>query len=557
MLKLGRNAATVDAAVAMLQKQGFIRRLLARDPTLWKDDAHHAEIVRNRMGWLDAPGRMLDRTAELMRFAEAVRKDRIRHVVLLGMGGSSLCPDVLRRTFRRRPGFPALLVLDSTDPEAIGAVDRVIDRRRSLFIVASKSGTTIESQMLYQYYREKSPAARFVAITDPGTPLEETARREAFREVFVNPPDIGGRYSAHSYFGMVPAACMGLDVTRLLERGESVMRSLRSGISAADCHPVFLGAALGALGRVGRDKVTFVAPRRIAAFGYWVEQLIAESTGKEGTGLVPVEGETLGPPARYGKDRVFIHLRLRGAPDAAERRRLSDLARAGHPVLSVDLQDLYDLGAEFSRWEIATAAAGSVLGIDPFDEPNVKESKDNTARVLEQYRTTGALPATEPVLTDPIRVWTTIDLPAPPRRGREDSLRLLLAGLCRSVRKGDYIAIMAYLKGDAPTTGRLHRLRMKLRDRCRAATTVGFGPRFLHSTGQLHKGGAGNGVFLQITGDKSIDLRIPGEPFSFGVLQAAQAAGDFISLAARGYRVVRVHLGPKRQQDLDRLIASL
>ena len=563
-LRLHRGQKAVDALLADMAKRDFVRRFLAKDATLWKPDEDHARVVKNRMGWLDVAGRMIDRAADLKAFAAEVRDEGVRHVVLLGMGGSSLCPDVLRQTFRRKPGSPALMVLDTTDPDAIGAVDRAIDPARTLFIVSSKSGGTIEVQTLYAHFAESGTGAsrsgpgRFVAITDQGTALEQMARDAGFRRVFLNQPDIGGRYSALSCFGMVPAACLGIDIVRLLERGDRMVRSLQPAHPIHDCPPVVLGAALGALGLAGRDKVTFFASDAIATFGYWVEQLIAESTGKEGKGLVPVEGEPPGAPAVYGKDRLFVHLKLRTSPDASIERRLSALRRAGHPTITVHLEDLHDLGGEFNRWEIATAVAGAALQIDPFDEPNVKESKDNTARVLDEYRATRVLPGSPPDLEqEGVKAWTTVPLLPARRRRPLDPMRRLMGGWCGSVRKGDYVAIMAYMRMDPPTLARLGKLRLKLRARCRAATTLGFGPRFLHSTGQLHKGGAGNGVFLQITCDKKNDLGIPGEKYSFGVLQAAQAAGDFLSLSSRGYRVVRLHLGASPLKDLDKVIAAV
>jgi glucose-6-phosphate isomerase len=557
MLNRSQQSAA-DAAVAKLRRLEFVRRLLAKDPTLWKRDEEHARVIRNRMGWLEVAGRLLGHALEIRTFAEQVRAAGIRHVVLLGMGGSSLCPDVLRSTFRRKPGFPALLVLDSTDPGMVAAIDKAIDPRHTLFIVASKSGTTLESQMFYQYFAASVPGDRFAAITDPGTKLEEMARAGGFLRVFTNPPDIGGRYSALSYFGMVPGACLGIDVGKLLERGDRMAKLLQPAHPIQDCPPVVLGATLGALGLAGRDKITFVASPAIATFGYWVEQLIAESTGKEGKGLVPVEGEALGPPAIYGKDRVFVHLRLRGAKDTAVDRKLSALRRAGHPCIIIHLDDLYDLGTEFNRWEIATATAGCLLGIDPFDEPNVKESKDNTARVLEQYRATRVLPSSPPDISEGgVDMWTTVPFPLE-RGGRKSTgLQRVLHSLCHSVRPGDYIALTAYMQMDAPTKARLQKLRLRLRDRCRAATTLGFGPRFLHSTGQLHKGGAGNGVFLQITCDRKQDLGIPGEDYSFGVLQAAQAAGDFASLANHRRRVVRLHLTGGVLKQIEKITASV
>ena len=555
-LDLGRHQRAVDTALARLDKQRLISRLLSGDPTLWKDGEDHARVIANRLGWLRIAGAMASRVEQMRSFAQQVVDAGTRHVVLLGMGGSSLCPEVLRRTFTRRPGFPALLVLDSTDPESIAAVERAIDPRKSFFIVSSKSGTTIESQMLMQYFAARAPASRFAAITDAGTPLEALARERGFARVFTNPSDIGGRYSALSFFGMVPAACLGLDVARLLRRGDEMARTLDPVSPPAACEPVALGAALGALGLAGRDKITFCLAPRIAGFGTWAEQLIAESTGKEGQGLVPVEGEELGPPSRYGKDRLFVRMTLRGSGGQGAERRLAALAREGHPRISIALQNAYDLGAEFVRWEIAVAVASSIMGVDPFDEPNVKESKDNTARVLERHRATGSLPE-EPLLLDKggVRAFAAGGLD---RRPAPRTLAQLMTRLCRAARRGkSYIGLMAYLRMDATTSALTQRIRMKLREACGVATTVGFGPRFLHSTGQLHKGGPPRGLFIQITSDKRIDLPIPGEGLSFGVLQAAQAAGDYQSLAGRGLRILRLHLRDGVPRGLERILASV
>ncbi len=562
-LKLGAPQAAADAAIAKLARQDFVRRFVARDPTLWKPDEASGRIIRNRMGWLSIADKMLDHVEEIGRVADGVRRSGFRHVVLLGMGGSSLCPDVLRQSFAHVKGYPELLVLDSTDPGAVRDVDRAIRPDRALFIVASKSGTTTESQMFFQYFHDRversikrgNPGDHFIAITDPGTPLEELGRVKLFRHVFINQADIGGRYSALSYFGMVPAAFIGLEITKLLDRGERMIQVTRPSLPIADCPAVVLGAALGALAKQGRDKVTFVASAPIASFGYWVEQLIAESTGKEGRGIVPVEGETLGPPTLYGADRVFVHLKLRGKSSAPVERSLGALRRAGHPVITILLEDLYDLGSEFNRWEIATAVTGSLMQINPFDEPNVKESKDNTNRVLDGFRKDGRLPEAKPALRDHgISAFGWM----PPGEGKTPaSLAELMSALCGAARKGDYIALMAWLPMRPEIARRLARLRQLLRARTRAATTLGFGPRFLHSTGQLHKGGAGNGLFVQITSDHRFDVPIPGEPFSFGVLQAAQAAGDFESLSSRRLRALRLHLGGHVEKDLDKLAAAL
>jgi len=553
--QLGRMEAKVRSTLSRMKRGDFVRRFLARDPTLWKQDGHHAEVIRNRMGWLDAPAGMLRHVPAMTSLAAGLREEKIKDVVLLGMGGSSLCPDVLRRTFRRRSGHPALHVLDTTSPEMIAAVEAAIDPERTIFLVASKSGTTIESAMLARHFASMAPPSRFVAITDPGTSLEDEAKSKGYRAFFPNPPDIGGRYSALSYFGMVPAAILGIDAARLLARGAGVVESLRPDVPPHEIPAVGLGAALGALSLARRDKLTIVASPGVAAFGYWAEQLVAESTGKEGRGIVPIEGEELAPPSRYGRDRVFVRLRLKGSPEPEIDRRLRALKADGHPLITLEMEDLYDLGSQFCLWEIATAVAGSILAVDPFDEPNVKESKDNTARVLAQYKSTGALPSRPADLQEAgVSAWA---VPAPWKQAAAGGLAPLLAALARSVRPGDYVALMAYLPSDRQTATRLSQLRTALRDRTRAATTLGYGPRFLHSTGQLHKGGPPTGIFIQLTADPPVDRPIPGESFSFGTLQAAQAAGDLESLASRGLRALRVHLGPQRVAGIEHLLSRL
>ncbi|MGH9870690.1 MAG: glucose-6-phosphate isomerase [Candidatus Polarisedimenticolia bacterium] len=553
--QLGRHEAKVRSTLSRLKRQDFVRRFLTGDPTLWKQDENHARVIRNRMGWMRAAGFMLGRIAELNGFADSIKAAGFKDAVLLGMGGSSLAADVLRRTFRRRPGHPSLHVLDTTDPEAIAEVEAAIDPAKTLFIVASKSGTTIESALLARYFAAKAPPSHFAAITDPGTPLEAEARQSGFRAIFINPPDIGGRYSALSYFGMVPAALLGIDIARLLSRAQQVIDGILPDVPPQDMVPFALGAALGALGITHRDKVTFVLSPGIASFGYWAEQLIAESTGKEGRGLIPVEGEDPGPPSRYGRDRLFVRLKLHGSKEPIIDRRLRTLRAAGNPCITLELDDLYDLGAQFNIWEIATATAGSVLAIDPFDEPNVQESKDNTRRVLELYTETGSLPSPPADLDEGgLRAWA---VPPAWKRAAAGGLGPLLAEVRRAAKPGDYIALMAYLHADRAVAARLHQLRMTLRDGCRVATTLGFGPRFLHSTGQLHKGGPANGIFLQITCSKQVDRPIPGQPFTFATLQAAQAAGDFESLASRGLRAVRLHLGPSKIAGLDHLLSRL
>jgi transaldolase/glucose-6-phosphate isomerase len=536
---LGTLQPKVDATVARLQKEEAPRRLWAQDATLWtKDPAAGREIVE-RLGWLNVAEKM---QGDLARLRAVAREGRsYSDVVLLGMGGSSLCPDVLRHTFGRVRGHPQLHVLDTTDPGTILALRARIDPADALFIVASKSGTTTETLSHYAYFREqvekakvKQPGRNFAAITDPGTPLEKLAREQKFRWVFPNPPEIGGRYSALSYFGLVPGALAGVDVDELLERAEEMAHSCDASVPADKNPGVWLGAVFGTLAGLGRDKLTLVVTPKVRTFGYWVEQLIAESTGKLGTGIVPVEGEPVGQPAVYGDDRLFVHIRMANDPEDA---RVRALEKAGQPVVTLSLRDKLDLGGEFLRWEIATAIAGAVLGIDAFDQPNVQESKDNTRKVLAGYQKTGRLPEAE-----------TVDAGA---------AGPALAAVLKQAKPHAYVAFMAYTAATPGAQGAAGKLREIVRDRTRYATTWGYGPRFLHSTGQLHKGGPPVGVFVQIVQEDSRDVPIPGEPFTFSTLKQAQALGDHQSLKSRGYPVVRINLGRRPAEGWKRLTESV
>jgi glucose-6-phosphate isomerase/transaldolase/glucose-6-phosphate isomerase len=450
-------------------------------------------------------------------------------VVLLGMGGSSLCPDVLRNTFGHVKGHPQLHVLDTTDPATILAVRSRIRIKDTLFVVASKSGETTETLSHFAYFWNevgggkdgaRGPGRHFAAITDPGTSLEKLAKDHGFRWIFRNPPDIGGRYSALSYFGLVPGALIGVDVKELLERAVEMAHSCADSVPAESNPGVWLGAVMGELALQGRNKLTLIASPKISTFGYWVEQLIAESTGKQGKGIVPVEGEPLGKPDVYGDDRLFVYIRMDADPP---NRAVQALEKAGHPVVTLTMRDKLDLGGEFMRWEIATAIAGSIIGIDPFDQPNVQESKDNTKKVLAKYRASGKLPSAESV-------------PASKSRA---GLRTLLG----RAKRGSYFAVMAYTTRTTASESAIASIRTSVRDATHYATTAGYGPRFLHSTGQLHKGGPKVGLFLQIVQDDTRDVPIPGQPFSFSILKQAQSLGDLESLGSRRLPVLRVTLG--------------
>ena len=543
-----------------LQLRGFAPGLWAKQATLWSDEPEEQKRIGNRLGWLESPELMAKNLPRLLAFAEAVRRDGIQHVVLLGMGGSSLAPEVMRAVLGGAPGAPVFTMLDSTDPAAVRAVDRKVEITRTLFIVASKSGTTIEPNALCAFFKFRLLAAgvkeygrHLAAITDEGTALHELAQQERYREIFLNPSDIGGRYSALSFFGMVPAAIMGLDVSGLLGWGRG-MASLCGPTNAIGQNPgVALGIVLGSAARSGRDKLTLITGPRLRPFGLWIEQLIAESTGKRGTGIVPVAGEPLGGPSVYGDDRLFVRLRLHGGdPEEHQRDGLVERLRAaGHPIVTIRLVEPLGIGAEFVRWEVATATAGAVLGINPFDEPNVQQAKDATKALLKEYTNTGRLPIPSPYASaDGLRL--TFTRPALDKMGSPAGAAAAVRAFLDLVQAGDYLGVLAYLPGEPAIEARLERLRHGLRDGKRVATMLGFGPRYLHSTGQLHKGGANNGQFVVLTADVREDVEIPGEPFSFGVLELAQALGDFASLGATGRRALHIHLAAADAATVDR-----
>ena len=516
---LGPLQPAVDAQLAKLEKDDAPRRLWTRDTTFWSPDPAKQKDISDRLGWLDVANRMLERKAEFTDLEKAGRA--YSDVVLLGMGGSSLGPDVLRHTFGSAKGHPTLHVLDTTDPATILAVRRKIKLEKTLFIVASKSGETTETLSHFAYFWEQTKSGKqFAAITDPGTSLEKLAKDHSFRWIFPNPPDIGGRYSVLSYFGLVPAALIGVNVEQLLGRAIEMAKACGGTVPVESNPGVWLGAVMGQLATGGRNKLTLIASPKVASFGYWVEQLLAESTGKEGKGIVPVEGEPVGKPAVYGNDRLFVHIRM--AADAPNRA-VAAIEKAGHPVVTLTLRDTLDLGAEFLRWEVATAIAGAILGIDPFDQPNVQESKDNTKRVLATFRSKGKLPPAESTLASRAR----------------SGVKTLLG----RAKPGAYFAIMAYTGRTAASEAAIAAIRAAVRDSTRIATTAGYGPRFLHSTGQLHKGGPKTGLFLQIVQQDARDVPIPGQPYTFSILKQAQSLGDLQSLTSRRLPVLRVTLG--------------
>jgi transaldolase/glucose-6-phosphate isomerase len=554
---LGKYTDAVNAAIKEADKGDVMRRIWRKDAALWKEEEAHQKIIGNSLGWLTVPDTMIGVEDDLIAFADRIRGESdFRHVMLCGMGGSSLCPEVFRQTFGRQENYPELLVLDSTDPDTLANFAGQINLGKTLFIIASKSGTTTEPLVFYKYWydqvgkiKEKAGES-FIAITDPGTQMEQMATEDGFRRIFLNPADIGGRYSALSYFGIVPAALMGLDIRKLLDRAERVVHSCSAVVPAAENPGARLGAILGEAARAGRDKLTIVADKAISALGLWIEQLVAESTGKEGKGILPVAGERLGAPSVYADDRLFISIAV-GKPDGETEVKLKALEAAGHPVIYRTLTDLYDLAEEFFLWEIATAFAGWRMGINPFDQPNVQESKDATKELLERFEREGKLEEQPVVATDDV-----LTIYADERRRTQlpsssvtDALRAHLA----EVKPGDYIALLNYIEETPKHEALIQEIRNHLRDATRSATTTGYGPRFLHSTGQLHKGGADNGVFLQLTAPDPVDLAVPKQSYTFSILKQAQALGDFRALSTRGRRAIRVDLGADSLAGLKRL----
>ncbi len=553
---LGKYADAVSAAIREAEKGDVMRRVWRKDAALWKSEEDHQKIIKNSLGWLNVADTMIGVEDDLVTFADRLREKGYAHVVLNGMGGSSLAPEVLRRTFGKQEGYPELLVLDSTDPDTVAGFREKVDPAKTLFIVSSKSGTTTEPLSFYRYWYsevgkvKENPGENFLAVTDPGTQMERDATRDRFKRIFLNPPDIGGRYSALSYFGIVPAALMGVDIRKLLDRAERVIHACSQVVPAGENPGARLGAIIGECAKAGRDKLTVIADPKVESFGLWVEQLIAESTGKEGKGVVPVAGEPLAAPSAYGDDRLFVSIAV-GKLDSEAESKLKALEAAGHPVVYRTLTDLYDLGEEFFLWEIATAVAGWRLGINPFDQPNVQESKDATKELLEGFRQSGSLQE-QTVLAEGDGLTVYGDEAARAAFGAEGVPGLFKAHLGRA-KPGDYIALLDYFEESEDAEGLVQQIRTHLRDATRCATTTGYGPRFLHSTGQLHKGGPDSGVFIQVTARDRQDVEIPGEPYTFSTLKQAQALGDFRSLSTRGRRAVRVEIGPDVTAGLRKL----
>ncbi len=540
--------AAVKASLQDWKTHAKVQKLWARDASLWT-----GEDEGQWLGWLGITDDQVAHIDRFKRIAEETRQGGFSHVLLLGMGGSSLCPEVMRHTFGTIDGYPELHVLDSTDPSQILTFEKKVDLAKTIFIVSSKSGNTLEPNIFKQYFfdqakqvvGEKEVGGRFIAITDPGSKMQHAAETDRFRHIFLGWPSIGGRYSALSDFGMVPAAIMGVDVPKFLDRADEMVQACSSCVPVEENPGAVLGTILGVAHNQGRDKVTIIPSPGISDLGAWLEQLLAESTGKSGKGLIPVDRESPGVPAVYGQDRVFVYVRLESAPDKTQDAAIEALERAGQPVVRIAVDEIDDLGEEFFRWEFATAVAGAIIGINAFNQPDVEASKIATRKLTSEYEQTGTLPPDAPFFEeDGIKLFTdeknAVALMS--SVGNPSLVSYLKAHLNR-LQAGDYFALLGYLDMNRLYEQSLQAIRHTVRDAKRVATCLGFGPRFLHSTGQAYKGGPNTGVFLQITCDDAADLPVPGQRYTFGIVKAAQARGDFQVLVERGRRALRLHLG--------------
>jgi transaldolase / glucose-6-phosphate isomerase len=551
--------ALVKASLDDWKKNDKVRRLWQRDASVWT-----ASDEAQWLGWLDITEKQLAQLDVFKKIAADVKKAKFKHALLLGMGGSSLCPEVLRMTFGKIKGFPELHVLDSTDPAQIKAVEAQVDLKSTICIVSSKSGSTLEPNIYKQYFfeqiKKKVGAAevgkRFIAITDPGSKMQQVAEADKFRHIFFGVPSIGGRYSALSNFGMIPGAIMGLDIPKFLKNAQEMVKACGATV-AADKNPgVLLGTILGTAAREGLDKVTIISSPGISDLGAWLEQLIAESTGKQGKGIIPVDREKVGKPEAYGNDRVFAYLRLETKPDKKQDAAVAALEKDGLPVVRISVKNTSNLGQEFFRWEIATAVAGAIIGINAFNQPDVEASKIETKKLTSEYESTGKLPAESPFFeAEGLKFYADAKNTAA-LQGAETLLDVMKLHLDR-INAGDYFGVLGYITMNEANESALQGIRHTVRDAKKVATVLGFGPRFLHSTGQAYKGGPDTGVFLQITCDDKVDFPVPGQKYTFGVVKAAQARGDFAVLAERGRRALRVHIGKNVKADLAKLAKAV
>jgi transaldolase/glucose-6-phosphate isomerase len=541
----GKLEHDVNTSLQDWKKNGKVKRLWQKDAALWTGADEDKWL-----GWLDITEQQIEDVDKLKDIAADIKKASFKNALLLGMGGSSLCPEVLRLTFGKAAGYPDLHVLDSTDPAQIKSIEESVDVGSTVCIVSSKSGSTLEPNIYKQYFfdrvkskvGEKEVGSRFIAITDPGSKMQRVAEKDKFRKIFMGIPSIGGRYSALSNFGMVPAAVMGIDVQKFLKNTKKMVDACGEDTDATTNPGVILGTILGVAANQGRDKITIVTSPGIFDLGAWLEQLIAESTGKSGKGIIPVDRERLAEPDTYGADRVFAYLRLESDPDKDQSAEVDALAKAGNPVVRIVVPDIYNLGQEFFRWEIATAVAGALVGINAFNQPDVEASKTETRKLTTEYESTGKLPPESPFFSgDGCKLYADVKNAAALKGG--GTLTGFLKKHLTRIGAGDYFAVLGYITMNEAHEEALQAIRLAVRDNKKVATVLGFGPRFLHSTGQAYKGGPNSGVFLQITCDDAVDILVPGQKYTFGVVKAAQARGDFAVLAERGRRALRVHLG--------------
>jgi transaldolase/glucose-6-phosphate isomerase len=552
-------AEGVKSSLADWKTNNRVARLWQKDPSLWTGTDEGKWL-----GWLTIVDEQLKEVAKLKKLAAEIKKAKFRHAVLLGMGGSSLCVEVLRFTFGKFPGYPELHVLDSTDPAQVRAVEKKLDLKKTFCIVSSKSGSTLEPNIFKQYFYErirqkvgdKEVGSHFIAVTDPGSKMEQVAKDGNFRHIFAGVPSIGGRYSALSHFGTVPGAIMGLDLSKFLKITHKMVKACGPATVPEKNPGVILGTILGVAANHGRDKITVFTSPGVSDLGAWLEQLIAESTGKVGKGIIPVDREKIGKPAVYGNDRVFAYLRLAKENNRAMDAAVTALEKAGHPVVRIVLGTKFDIGQEFFRWEIATATAGSVIGINTFNQPDVEASKIETRKLTSEYEATGKLPSEAPFFEDQGLKLFADDKNAAVLKNNSNLTEVLRAHLGR-IGAGDYFALLGYIQMNDAHERSLQGIRHQVRDAKKSATCLGFGPRFLHSTGQAYKGGPNSGVFLQLTCDDAFDIPVPGQKFTFGIVKSAQARGDFSVLSERDRRALRIHLGKNVKGDLAKLAKAV
>ena len=545
----------VKASLEDWKRNDKVARLWRKDSTLWTGTDEG-----NWLGWLTIVDEQLKEVANLKKLAAEIKKAKFRHVLLLGMGGSSLCVEVLRLTFGKFGGYPELHVLDSTDPAQVKAVEKKVDLKKTICIVSSKSGSTLEPNIFKQYFfeqikkkvGEKEVGSRFIAVTDPGSKMQQVATNDHFRHIFPGVPSIGGRYSALSHFGTVPGAIMGLDLGKFLRTTHQMVKACGPKTSPEKNPGVILGTILGVAANHGRDKITIFTSPGISDVGAWLEQLIAESTGKVGKGIIPVDREKIGKPSVYGNDRVFAYVRLQRENNKAMDAAVTALEKAGHPVVRIVLPNKLNLGQEFFRWEIATATAGSIIGINTFNQPDVEASKIETRKLTTEYENSGHLPSEAPFFEDQGLKLFADDKNAAILKNSANLAEVLRTHLGR-IGSGDYFALLGYIQMNDAHEKALQEIRHRVRDSKKSATCLGFGPRFLHSTGQAYKGGPNSGVFLQLTCDDAADIPVPGQKYTFGVVKAAQARGDFSVLSERDRRALRIHLGKNVKADLAKI----